>query len=48
MHDATVDRTTNGSGRVDELSLDQIRKLDAGRWYSARFTGEKVPTVDEV
>ena len=41
MHDATVDRTTNGKGNVHELTLDQLRKLDAGG-------GERVPTLDEV
>ncbi len=41
MHDDTVDRTTNGKGRVADLTLDQIRSLDAGQ-------GEKVPTFQEV
>jgi glycerophosphoryl diester phosphodiesterase len=48
IHDTTVDRTTNGKGKVAELSLEQVRRLDAGSWFDARFTGEKVPTVDEV
>ncbi|MDV6011102.1 glycerophosphodiester phosphodiesterase [Haloechinothrix sp. LS1_15] len=33
IHDATVDRTTDGSGRVDELTLDEIRQLDAAHWF---------------
>ena len=41
MHDETVDRTTNGKGKVHELTLDQLRRLDAGG-------GERVPTLDEV
>ncbi|MGA8113884.1 MAG: glycerophosphodiester phosphodiesterase family protein [Actinocatenispora sp.] len=41
MHDATVDRTTNGSGAVAELTLAEIRALDAG-------DGERVPTFAEV
>ena len=41
MHDDTVDRTTNGHGRVADLTLEQIRSLDAG-------SGEKVPTFQEV
>jgi len=41
MHDDTVDRTTNGHGAVADLTLDQIRSLDAGQ-------GEKVPTFQEV
>lgn len=48
IHDATVDRTTNGSGKVSELTLNELRRLDAGSWFDARFAGEKVPTVEEV
>jgi len=47
MHDETVDRTTNGSGFVNELTLSEIRKLDAGSWKSKEFAGEKVPTLKE-
>jgi glycerophosphoryl diester phosphodiesterase len=47
MHDATVDRTTNGEGRVDELTFDEIRKLDAGIKKGERFAGTKVPTFEE-
>jgi glycerophosphoryl diester phosphodiesterase len=48
IHDATVDRTTSGKGQVSESTLTQIRGLDAGRWFDAKFTDEKVPTVEEV
>lgn len=48
IHDDTVNRTTNGTGNVAELTLDQIRQLDAGSWFDAKFANEKVPTVDEV
>lgn len=48
MHDATVDRTTDGTGRVDSLSLREIKSLDAGSWHSERFAGETVPTLREV
>ncbi len=41
MHDETVDRTTNGTGKVQNLTLDQLHKLDAG-------DGEQVPTLDAV
>jgi len=41
LHDETVNRTTDGSGSIAGLTLDQIRRLDAGR-------GERVPTLDEV
>jgi glycerophosphoryl diester phosphodiesterase len=47
MHDATVDRTTNGSGRVAELTLRQIQALDAGSWFSLEFAGQRVPTLVE-
>ncbi len=48
MHDVTVDRTTNGSGTVSELTLEEIKRLDAGGWKSGQFEGEKVPTLKEV
>ena len=47
VHDGTVDRTTNGSGRVDRLSLSEIKELDAGGWLDSRFKGEKIPTLAE-
>jgi len=47
MHDKTVDRTTNGTGLVSELTLEEIKKLDAGSWKSQQFTGEQVPTLKE-
>jgi len=47
MHDGTVDRTTNGTGKVSELTFAEIRKLDAGSWKSPEFAGEKIPTLDE-
>jgi len=48
IHDGTVDRTTNGTGKVSELTLAQMRELDAGSWFDPKFAGEKVPTIDEV
>lgn len=48
IHDASVDRTTDGSGMVADVTLDQLRKLDAGRWFDPRFAGARVPTIDEV
>lgn len=47
MHDATVDRTTNGTGPVSSLTLAQIKLFDAGSWFSPAFTGERVPTMVE-
>ena len=48
IHDSTVDRTTNGTGKVSELTLTQIQTLDAGSWFDPTFAGEKISTVDEV
>ncbi|MDK2981285.1 MAG: glycerophosphoryl diester phosphodiesterase [Chloroflexota bacterium] len=48
IHDRTVDRTTNGQGRIDELTLEQVRALDAGGKFSADFRGERIPTLVEV
>ena len=48
MHDATVDRTTNGTGKIVDFTLAEIKKLDAGSWKSNEFEGEKVPTFEEV
>ncbi len=47
MHDHKVDRTTDGTGFIRDFTLDEIRKLDAGSWKGAEFTGERVPTFVE-
>jgi len=47
IHDGTVDRTTNGTGKVSELTFAEIRKLDAGSWKSPEFAGERIPTLEE-
>jgi glycerophosphoryl diester phosphodiesterase len=48
IHDETVDRTTDGAGRVRDLTVDEIRRLDAGSWFGPDFAGEPVPLLDEV
>lgn len=48
IHDSRVDRTTNGSGEVGQHTLEQLQKLDAGRWFDTAFRGEHVPTISEV
>lgn len=48
MHDVSVDRTTNGSGLVGDMTLAELKNLDAGSWKSPEFTGEKIPTLQEV
>jgi glycerophosphoryl diester phosphodiesterase len=47
MHDATVDRMTNGKGDVDKMTLDQIRRLEVGLKMDAKFAGTRVPTFEE-
>ena len=44
FHDDTVNRTTNGRGKIANLSLEEIQSLDAGCWFSKEFQGERVPT----
>jgi len=47
IHDTTVDRTTDGTGAVAELSFGELRTLDAGSWYSGAFTGVPIPSLEE-
>jgi glycerophosphoryl diester phosphodiesterase len=48
IHDATVDRTTDGTGSVDSLTTSQLRALDAGSWFGPAFAGQRIPLLDEV
>ena len=48
LHDEAVDRTTDGKGKVAELTLEQVKKLDAGRRFDPALAGQRVPTLDEV
>ncbi|HOU12465.1 MAG TPA: glycerophosphodiester phosphodiesterase family protein [Anaerolineae bacterium] len=48
IHNDTVDATTDGKGLVCELTLAQLKALDAGGRFDARFTGERIPTLEEV
>ena len=48
IHDVTVDRTTNRHGRVKDMSLAELRSLDAGGFFAEQYRGEKVPTLEEV
>lgn len=48
MHDDTVDRTTDGTGAVGHMSLEALRRLDAGARFGAAFAGERVPLLEEV
>ena len=48
FHDATVDRTTDGTGDIASLTLAEVKALDAGSWFSPDFVGTRVPTLEEV
>lgn len=48
LHDDTVDRTTDGTGDVTGLTLEEVKALDAGSWFSDEFAGERIPTYGEV
>jgi glycerophosphoryl diester phosphodiesterase len=48
MHDSAVDRTTDGHGRLETMTLAQVKALDAGIKFDPSFAGERVPTFREV
>ena len=47
-HDERVDRTTNGRGAIQALTLKEIQNLDAGSWFGKEFSGEKIPVLEEL
>jgi glycerophosphoryl diester phosphodiesterase len=48
IHDETVERTTNGKGPVQSMTLAEIRRLDAGSWFASEFMSERIPLLDDV
>ena len=48
IHDETLDRTTNGSGKVFDFTRAELQLLDAGAWFAPRFAGERIPSLDAV
>src|SRR5438067_11227514 len=48
IHDHLLDRTTNGSGLVRDLTMAELKQLDAGSWKGAAFAGERIPALAEV
>ncbi|GGP21006.1 glycerophosphoryl diester phosphodiesterase [Thermocladium modestius] len=48
MHDAAVDRTTNGSGLISRMTMEEVRRLDAGVKFGEKWAGTRVPTLGEV
>ncbi|OTN87973.1 hypothetical protein A5819_000423 [Enterococcus sp. 7E2_DIV0204] len=48
IHDETVDRTTNGQGAIAQLTLAELKQLDAGSWFKKNPMFQKIPTLEEV
>jgi glycerophosphoryl diester phosphodiesterase len=48
IHDANVMRTTDGEGLIEDLTVKEIKKLDAGSWFSPAYAGERIPLLNEV
>lgn len=48
IHDGTVERTTNGSGKVAEKLIAQLQSLNAGTWFHPQFANETIPTLEQV
>ncbi|MEJ9231238.1 glycerophosphodiester phosphodiesterase [Peribacillus butanolivorans] len=47
-HDSTLDRTTNGKGNLRDYTVAELKELDAGSWFHARFKDERVPLLSEI
>jgi len=48
IHDATLGRTTNGHGAVNNYTLEELKQLDAGSWFDAKFADQRLPELSEV
>jgi glycerophosphoryl diester phosphodiesterase len=48
VHDRTLERTTNGQGRVADFTLKELKNLEAGLWMGPQFSGERIPALKEV
>lgn len=48
IHDTKVNRTSSGKGHVQNMTLNQLKQLDAGSWYSSKFRAQQIPTLDDV
>ena len=48
FHDESLDRTTNGSGLLQDYPYSYLKKLDAGSWFDKQFAGEPIPSLKEV
>lgn len=47
LHDETIDRTSNGSGNISQLTYNQVLQYDFGSWFSTKYTGTRIPTFSE-
>lgn len=47
LHDSTINRTSNGSGRIMDLTFDEVRQYDFGSWKSEAYADEKIPSFQE-
>lgn len=47
LHDDTVNRTSNGKGKISEMTFKDVHRLDFGSWFSEAYVGEKIPTFEE-
>lgn len=48
IHDDKLDRTTDQTGSIETVDNEVVAEADAGSWYSDKFTGEKIPTLDQL
>lgn len=48
IHDDTIDRTSNGKGKVSDYTLEELKQFDFGSYKGKSFEGERIPTLDEV
>lgn len=47
LHDSTIDRTSNGTGSINDFTFQQVRQLDFGSWFSEKYIGTKIPSFKE-
>ncbi|WP_413375004.1 glycerophosphodiester phosphodiesterase [Alkalihalobacillus sp. 1P02AB] len=47
-HDEHINRTTNGSGKIADMTVPQLKSFDCGQWFNEKFRGEKIPLLEEV
>ena len=48
LHDSKINRTSNGKGKISELTMNQLQGLDFGSWFSAEFSNERIPEYSVV